>query len=1349
MTSSRHAFLRVVGLFAASVAFLAGAFTEVLAQTYSQDGYSFSGTVTQTPIGDTVAMTGNSAFPGDANIGTIHFRGAVTDGTNLWLAPADADRIIRVNKATGAMTGFTIPDVGTTSEQFVGGVYDGTYIWFVPFGATKVLRVDPTSGSRTTFAGWPSGHNVTANGANFAGGVFDGTYIWLVPLNANMVVRIDPADGSMTGFNTWPGSFSKGSNSFWGGVFDGSKLWLIPFDADRVISVNTADGSMAEHLGWPAGFTKNTQAFAGGTFDGTYVWLAPYNADRVIRINVADGSMEGFNTWPSGFTKANAAFAGAVYDGDDIWLVPFSADRVVKLDKATGAMSAHANWPSGFTKGAGAFAGAVYEDQTIWMVPAEADRIVALTDTPVPAVTSITRQNPTAADTNADTVVFRVTFNKNVNNVDVSDFTLTVGGTASGTISAVSAASGSTIDVTVTSVAGDGSMRLDLNASGTGIEDDYQNAISGGFTAGESYNIDNTAPVITSASTASGVYRQALTYTITASGGATAFGASGLPAGLSVNSGTGEISGTPTTSGVFNATITASDVAGNVGSANLEITLAKAPLTISGVTANNKIYDGTTAATLNTGSAALVGVASGDDVVLDASAAAGTFADKNIGAGKTVTITGFAITGADAGHYSLTQPSATADIAAATLSVSGITAADKVYDGTTAATISTSGATLVGVVSGDSVTLDTSMATGSFASKTVGSGKTVTISGVSFGGPDAGNYVLSPVTTTASITPAPLSVTGVTALDRDYDGTTAATLDLSGASLVGVVSGDTVVLDTSGASGSFADKTAGANKPVTITGITISGADAGNYALTQPSATATINKLTITVSGVVANSRVYDATTTATLDTSAATLVGVVSGDVVSLDASGASASFADKNVGNARPVTVSGLALSGADAGNYTLTQPSLTADITPASLAVTGITAADKVYDGTTAATVSTSGASVTPVFPGDDVSLDTSSVTASFADKTVGANKIVTIAGLALSGADAGNYALTAPTVTADITPAAVTVSGIVANDKVYDGTATTTIDASGASLSGVLTGDDVSLVTSGASGSFADKNVGSNKPVTIVGLSLGGADGGNYTITAPTTTAHITKKPLTVTGVTAADKTYDGTTAATIDTSAAALVGVVSGDDVTLDASGATGEFDNAAAGTGKTVHISGLALAGADAPNYQLVQPTATASINKATATVSLSGLAQTYDGTAKTVTATTDPAGLTVNITYDGSAAAPTNAGSYAVVATVSDANYEGQATGTLVISKAPVSVEITGIYQIADGSPKPVTVTTDPSGLAVEVTYDGSTTVPSAIGRYEVIATIVDDNYAGTATETLVIDSNTRPVNL
>jgi len=73
-------------------------------------------------------------------------------------------------------------------------------------------------------------------------------------------------------------------------------------------------------------------------------------------------------------------------------------------------------------------------------------------------------------------------------------------------------------------------------------------------------------------------------------------------------------------------------------------------------------------------------------------------------------------------------------------------------------------------------------------------------------------------------------------------------------------------------------------------------------------------------------------------------------------------------------------------------------------------------------------------------------------------------------------------------------------------------------------------------------------------------------------------------------------------------------------------------------------------------------------VDKGTASMTLAGLTQTYDGSPKSVTATTSPAGLSVSITYNASTTAPSGFGSYPVVATITDANYTGTQNGTLII---------------------------------------------------------------------------------
>ena len=183
------------------------------------------------------------------------------------------------------------------------------------------------------------------------------------------------------------------------------------------------------------------------------------------------------------------------------------------------------------------------------------------------------------------------------------------------------------------------------------------------------------------------------------------------------------------------------------------------------------------------------------------------------------------------------------------------------------------------------------------------------------------------------------------------------------------------------------------------------------------------------------------------------------------------------------------------------------------------------------------------------------------------------------------------------------------------------------------------------------------------------------------------------------------------------------------------------------GSALPVNVGNYAVvATVDHPNY-FGSATGTLAITKATAPIALSGLSVVYDGSAKAAVATTTPTGLNVVLTYDGSATAPTNAGTYAVAATINEANYFGSATGTLTIARAPATIAFTNTTQTYDGAAKSVTVTTTPSSLATAVTYGGSATLPTNAATYAVAATITDPNYSGTATGSLTIDKAVAPV--
>ncbi|WP_107040339.1 YDG domain-containing protein [Brumimicrobium mesophilum] len=290
--------------------------------------------------------------------------------------------------------------------------------------------------------------------------------------------------------------------------------------------------------------------------------------------------------------------------------------------------------------------------------------------------------------------------------------------------------------------------------------------ISGGGvpTAGEidfdlSGDVDAVIPPsITSSLAESLVYGSTVSYQITATENPTSFDASGLPAGLSVNTATGEISGTVTQDvGTVNSTIEATN-SGGTDTETLVWTITPKPLTATGLSADDKVYDATDVASI-TGSATLNGIVGLDDVGI--TTPSGQFDDKNVGTGKTVTIATNVLTGADAGNYTLTQPTLTADVTPFGLTVSGAVADGKVYDGTTDATIS--GASLVGIIASDVVTLTS---TGTFADPNAATGIAVT-STMTLGGADGGNYTLTqPTGLSADITPATQTITFAAISDK-------------------------------------------------------------------------------------------------------------------------------------------------------------------------------------------------------------------------------------------------------------------------------------------------------------------------------------------------------------------------------------------------------------------------------------------------------------------------------------------------------------------------------------------------------------------------------------------------------
>ena len=212
---------------------------------------------------------------------------------------------------------------------------------------------------------------------------------------------------------------------------------------------------------------------------------------------------------------------------------------------------------------------------------------------------------------------------------------------------------------------------------------------------------------------------------------------------------------------------------------------------------------------------------------------------------------------------------------------------------------------------------------------------------------------------------------------------------------------------------------------------------------------------------------------------------------------------FASANVGTGITINTTGLTISGTDSGNYTLTQPTLSGDITAKELTITGITGSDKVYDDTTAATCywniyfKWSGS-------GDDVILGGSPVF-TFASANVGTGITINTTGLTISGTDSGNYTLTQPTLSGDITAKELTITGITGDNKVIDCLPNATVTGT-ASILGVISDDDI-LLGGNPAFMFVSVQVGADITINTIGYTISGTDSGNYTLTQPMLSADI--------------------------------------------------------------------------------------------------------------------------------------------------------------------------------------------------------------------------------------------------
>ncbi|MCL2719397.1 MAG: YDG domain-containing protein, partial [Lachnospiraceae bacterium] len=349
-----------------------------------------------------------------------------------------------------------------------------------------------------------------------------------------------------------------------------------------------------------------------------------------------------------------------------------------------------------------------------------------------------------------------------------------------------------------------------------------------------------------------------------------------------------------------------------------------------------------------------------------------------------------------------------------------------------------------------------------------------------------------------------ITVAGDVAYDgKVYDGTTSVT-GLSITAPSGIIGSDivSVAYDTA-----VYDEANVGSRSVTVSGLTLEGMDAGKYNLTNSNVTKTSVTITAAPLSITANNKVI--TVNGSEPTYTYTVSGLVNNETEAIITT--KPTFVLDKAFNSSAADTFTITPSGAVAANYVITYHNGTLMVVDAILLnVIGLSAQNKIYDGTNTATFTGTAALSGNIGSGDDVSLS-GTATGTFVNANVENTKSVTMAGLYLTGNDAAKYHLVLPNLTANITPASLSITGFDIT-KPYDGT--NEVKGFGTlSFTGLANNETADVAAAGVTAYYDDKNTGAGKAITFnhnFTMSGGTANATNYTITQPTgITGTITK------------------------------------------------------------------------------------------------------------------------------------------------------------------------------------------------------------------------------------------------
>lgn len=522
------------------------------------------------------------------------------------------------------------------------------------------------------------------------------------------------------------------------------------------------------------------------------------------------------------------------------------------------------------------------------------------------------------------------------------------------------------------------------------------------------------------------------------------------------------------------------------------------PLTLTGIKAGNKVYDGTTTASIsNPGT--LSGLKGGQTLNISAPSS-GTFSSPNVGL-SDVSIDGYTLengTGSASNYFLSPVQFTTASIIPANLSLA--TTATKTYDGNGTISISGADSSVGGLASGQTASVQP--LDGVLNSSNVGTniGGTVSLTSGDISGNTAfesamtaGDYVLPASFNGGNVTPAPLSITLVNPT-KTYDNSTMATLNMADTNVTGFVSGQGI--SSLNGSGTYSQTGAGTNLTVTATlnsgdMTAMAGTHLSNYSLPSGEVgTGTIVPAKLTINGAGTVQKTYDGTSVASVGTGNLTASGLVSSQ--SLSYAGGQGSFSSANASSSDPVSVTfdKADFSGGNGfswNNYSLGNSSalIPGTIVPKALGVSTTGEITKTYDGTTSAFVPSGDISLTGLVNGQSAAWVGGSGT--FATPNVSPNDPVTATLNPVSFSSSGvlwsNYTLPATaTISGSITPAMLSLRANNLPSKIYDGNRKIYVSPQELTVQGLF--GNQKLEFSGENGLFAASGISSADPVTIM-------------------------------------------------------------------------------------------------------------------------------------------------------------------------------------------------------------------------------------------------------------------------